>query len=191
MMKESAARNRILDVASRLFYEQGYNSTGINQIIEEAEIAKASLYNHFPSKRDLLTSYIQRAEDIWFEELEEFVGHIKNPRKRLLALFDHRISRQLKSNFGGCRFTKIGSELPKDDLPAFELIDHQKNRLKEYIHQLLTEINPVNNHFQNLEMLTETIFLLFEGATVTASINKTSDSLLTAKKIADALLGRL
>ncbi|CAM4094418.1 transcriptional regulator, TetR family [Pedobacter westerhofensis] len=189
-MKESAAKNRILDVASRLFYEQGYNSTGINQIIEEAEIARASLYNHFPSKRDLLTSYIQRAEDIWFEELEAFVGHIKNPKKKLLALFDHRISRQLKFNFGGCRFIKVGAELPNDDLAAFELIDHQKSRLKEYIHQLLLEINPKNELLQNLEMLNETIFLLIEGATVTAGITKNPEALQSAKKIAETLLGQ-
>ena len=47
-------RERILDTAARLFYAQGYNSTGINQVIKEANVAKASLYQHFPSKEDLL-----------------------------------------------------------------------------------------------------------------------------------------
>jgi len=187
-MKESAARTRILDVASRLFYEQGYNSTGINQIIEEAEIARASLYNHFPSKRDLLSSYIQQAENLWFEELETFIGHIKNPKKKLLAFFDFRIARQLKSNFGGCRFIKIGAELPKDDLASFELIGHQKSRLKEYIATLLKQINLNKNSPLNEEMLTETIFLLLEGAAVNASISKTPDSIKAAKKITEALL---
>ena len=51
-MRESAVKDRILDTASRLFYERGDHTTGINQIIEEAEIARASLYNHFPSKTD-------------------------------------------------------------------------------------------------------------------------------------------
>src|ERR1700709_2865132 len=110
-MKESAARTRILDVASRLFYEQGYNSTGINQIIEEADIARGSLYNHFPSKRDLLTAYIQNAEEMWFAELDKYLALIKNPRQKLLALFDYRLERQLRSAFGGCQFTKIGAEV--------------------------------------------------------------------------------
>jgi AcrR family transcriptional regulator len=189
-MKESAARTRILDVASRLFYEQGYNSTGINQIIDEAEIARASLYNHFPSKRDLLSAYIQQAEKLWFEELEAFVSHIKDPRKKLLAFFDYRIARQVKSKFGGCQFTKIGAELPKEDLAAFELIDHQKNRLKEYITALLKQINLRKDHMLNEELLTEAIFLLFEGATVNASISKSSDALKDAKKIAEALLAK-
>ena len=52
-MRESAVKDRILDTASRLFYDQGYHITGINQIIEEAEIARASLYNHFPNSMNL------------------------------------------------------------------------------------------------------------------------------------------
>ena len=53
-------RKKIVDTAARLFYEQGYNSTGINQIIAEAGIAKASLYAHFSSKEDLLKEYLLR-----------------------------------------------------------------------------------------------------------------------------------
>ena len=57
-MRESSVKDRILDTASRLFYDQGYHVTGINQIIDEADIARASLYNHFPSKTDLLLAYL-------------------------------------------------------------------------------------------------------------------------------------
>ena len=52
-------RKRIIDTASRLFYQQGYTATGINQIIEEADISKASLYQHFKSKEDLLLEYLE------------------------------------------------------------------------------------------------------------------------------------
>jgi AcrR family transcriptional regulator len=61
-MRESTVKDRILDTASRLFYDQGYHITGINQIIDEADIARASLYNHFPSKTDLLLA-------IWTERI--------------------------------------------------------------------------------------------------------------------------
>src|SRR3978361_997138 len=106
-MKESAVRERILEVSSRLFYEQGYNLTGINQIIEEADIARGSLYNHFKSKDELLMSYLEEVEKTWFENLESYLDIIKNPRKKILALFDHRLNLQQLSNFSGCRFIKI------------------------------------------------------------------------------------
>lgn len=59
-MKEQSVRERIIDTASRLFYFNGYNQTGVNQIIKEASVAKASLYQHFRSKEDIAVVYLQR-----------------------------------------------------------------------------------------------------------------------------------
>ena len=86
-MRETGVKDRILDTASRLFYDQGYNPTGINQIIDEAEIARASLYNHYESKTDLLLAYLDRTHVRWFEELEEFLQPYTDPREKLLAIF--------------------------------------------------------------------------------------------------------
>jgi len=187
-MKESATRTRILDVASRLFYEQGYNSTGINQIIEEANIARGSLYNHFPSKRDLLSAYLQNAEELWFDGLDQFLAAIKNPKLKLLGLFDYRIERQLRSNFGGCQFIKIGAEIPKDDTDAFELVRHQKNRIKLYISDLLIHINLSDTQPFTKEMLADTLFLILEGATISATVYKNVEAIRNAKNIAKKLL---
>ncbi len=186
-MKKSAARTRIINVASRLFYEQGYNSTGINQIIDEAEIARGSLYKHFPSKRDLLTAYIQNAENSWFAELDKMLEPLKDPKQKLLALFDFRVERQLRSDFGGCQFIKIGAEVPKDDLNAFKLVSQQKERIKIYIKEFLQQINLSQPQVLSKEMLADTLFLLMEGATVTASIYKDVQAIRDAKKIAEAL----
>ena len=56
-------RDRILETASRLFYTQGYNNTGINQLIKAAKVAKASFYEYFPSKEDLLLEYLKVAAE--------------------------------------------------------------------------------------------------------------------------------
>src|SRR6185437_5228472 len=98
-MRESAVKDRILDTASRLFYDQGYHVTGINQIIEEAGIARASLYNHFPSKTDLLLAYLDRTHAEWFGELERYLAPVPTAREKLLALFDFRIDRQRRLNY--------------------------------------------------------------------------------------------
>ncbi len=187
-MRESATRTKILDVASRLFYEQGYNSTGINQIIAEADIARGSLYNHFPSKRDLLTAYIQQSEDLWFAELDKFLESINDPKLRLLALFDFRAEKQLRSNFGGCQFTKIIAEMPKDDLNAFELVRHQKERIKNYIKDLLQQIDLKQPQVLSTNMLIDALFLIMEGATSSASVYKHVEAIRTAKQIANELL---
>ena len=74
MVEKMNVRERILDTASRLFYDQGYQATGINQIIEEASIAKSSLYQHFRTKDDLLVAYLKIAEREWFEGLHEKIS---------------------------------------------------------------------------------------------------------------------
>jgi AcrR family transcriptional regulator len=55
-------RERILDVAGPLFYKNGYRAIGIDRVIAEADVAKATFYKHFPSKDDLIVAWIDRAE---------------------------------------------------------------------------------------------------------------------------------
>lgn len=146
------------------------------------------LYNHFSSKRDLLTAYIQLSKNLWFTDLDKFLLPIKDPRKKLLALFDYRIDRQMLSNFGGCQFNKIGAELQKSDLDAFDLIKHQKERFKLYIKNLLEQINMLKQNSLDNEMRINALFLIMEGATVSASIYKDTHALENAKVNAQALI---
>ncbi|WP_228453090.1 TetR/AcrR family transcriptional regulator [Chryseobacterium sp. CH1] len=110
-MKKEKVRDRIIRVSSELFYKQGYNSTGINQIIAEADIAIGSLYNHFASKSDLLQAYLIKEEQDWFEGLEKSIAHISDPKEKISAIIDYRKKVQQSSKFAGCHFIKIVSEI--------------------------------------------------------------------------------
>jgi hypothetical protein len=50
--KTSAARERLLDTAARIFYAEGINTVGVHRIVEEAGVTLATFYRHFPSKQD-------------------------------------------------------------------------------------------------------------------------------------------
>jgi AcrR family transcriptional regulator len=78
----SSPRERILERASILFHHQGYNSTGINQIISEANVAKASFYQHFKTKDDLCVTFLNRRHESWFNALSEFTSNLKMPKKK-------------------------------------------------------------------------------------------------------------
>jgi AcrR family transcriptional regulator len=188
MVKESIVRTRILEVASQLFYRQGYNATGINQVISEADIARASLYNHFPSKTDLLHAYLEQKDKKWFDALENYLAKRKGFREKILGIFDFRIERQTEQSFGGCPFVKASAEVSTEEKKSFELVNNHKEHLKAYIGELVSQIKPAP---QSLDggMLAETIFLLMEGATVMVNISKQKQSLLSARKIAQQLLG--
>src|ERR1700743_2785742 len=111
VMKPIVAKDKIMNTANRLFFEQGYNLTGINQIIEEANISKPSLYNHFKSKSDLLLAYIDQLHKNWFEGLDAYIQNMTDPFDKLIAFFDYRIGRQINSKYGGCACNKILSEM--------------------------------------------------------------------------------
>ncbi|NIF04791.1 TetR/AcrR family transcriptional regulator [Chryseobacterium sp. Tr-659] len=173
--------DKILDTAEHLFYTQGYCNTGINQIIEEADIAKASLYKHFETKTDLLIAYIERAHERWFSRLEATVNKAEDPGKKLLAVFDYHIERQQIREFGGCPFIKVNDEAGTNDPRVLAQVQKMKLHSKEYIKALVTG----SAHKKELtnEELTETVYTMLEGAIVTASVFKNSGPIESAKQI--------
>ena len=97
-------RERLLETAARLFYAQGYRCTGINQIIEEAQVAKASFYHHFKSKEDLLIAYLERAHDVNLGKIRGFVTKGRTPAERIRRLFLF-VEEGLKTGaYDGCPF---------------------------------------------------------------------------------------
>ncbi len=178
--------DKILDTAARLFFTQGYNDTGINQIIEEAGIAKASLYKHFESKTDLLVAYLRRTHQRWLERLEAEIQKVKDPREKLLAIFDYHRERQLQNNYKGCRFIKANDEAGMSDIRVLEEIQLAEQHLKDYVAGLVA--NSGHNQLLSDKELTELIFMMTEGGIVSASIFKQADDLLAAKAILSKLI---
>src|SRR4051812_237735 len=80
----SSARTRLLDTATRLFYAEGIHAVGIDRIIAEAGVAKATFYNHFPSKDDLVLAYVQDQDRIGREAVAALPN--QTPRKMIAAV---------------------------------------------------------------------------------------------------------
>lgn len=178
--------DKILDTAETLFYEQGYNNTGINQIIEQADIAKASLYKHFGSKTDLLVAYVARFHGRWFERLQAHVDQVSDPKEKLLAIFDHHAARQKMAGFGGCVFIKANEEAGMSDPRVLSEIQRAKRHLKDFIAELVAGSG--HKKLLNDEELTETLFLMVEGGVVEAAIFKDTRNLEAAREIIRKLI---
>lgn len=185
-LRGQTVTDKILDTAERLFYRQGYNVTGINQVIEEADIAKASLYKHFESKADLMVAYVERFHRQWFERLEAAINKVIDPKQKLLAIFDHQSERQMFREYGGCPFVKANNEAGQNEPRVLAEIQKAKQRFKDFIVQLVAQ----SGHKRVLadKELAETIYLLAEGGTVAASIFKQSSDLQAAKSIIQTFL---
>lgn len=182
MARKNSVKERILEVTSRLFYKQGFNSTGINQIINEAGIAIGSLYKHFPSKNDLLYCYLQKQEEEYFRNLDSYFTNETLPLPKLLKLIDYRIEMQQKADYSGCHFVKINAETGRQDKRINKLVLEHKRKQRSFINEIITEISGAENLLMEKNTLANTIYLMIEGAVVCASINGNTDDLKTVKK---------
>lgn len=148
---------RILDVASRLFYEEGIHAVGVDTIAAESGVSKPILYKNFGSKDGLVVAYLLNRHRWWWALLEEEVEHAESPRA--LAFFtvyaaDHGNSRR------GCAFLNAAAELPADH-PAFDVIRYHKHALCDRLEELVKEVSATEVDHR---MLANHLFLLLEGA---------------------------
>ena len=112
------ARDRLLDAASKLFYEHGVHTVGIDTIIERAAVAKATLYNAFGSKEELVRAYLEaRHASRRATVLAEMALH-DDPRRKLLALFDVLVTTVKLPEFRGCAFANASAESGPDSAAA-------------------------------------------------------------------------
>lgn len=173
----NSPKQRILDIASGLFHRQGYNSTGINQIISEANVAKASFYSHFKSKDDLCLAFLQARHDYWFSQLLAYCSKAKGPKERVLTAFDFIIYMNGKEDFRGCSFLNILSELSKDQGAILSLIQSHKNDLRNFFRKELEEAS-----------LSDHMYLLFESSLVESQLFRSNDLVNRSKEIINVLL---
>jgi AcrR family transcriptional regulator len=113
------ARERILDAAYELFSKRGIRAVGTEEVLAKAEVAKSTLYRHFPSKEALVLAFLQRREQRWTREfvLAEARRRGSTPRERLLAIFDVFDDWFHRDDFEGCSFINVLLEMGDLDSP--------------------------------------------------------------------------
>jgi AcrR family transcriptional regulator len=120
----SVARRRLLDTATRLFYAEGIRAVGIDRIIAEAGVAKATFYSHFPSKDDLVLAYIEEQDRLGREAVAALP---KAPPRKMLAAILGRISdAAVAGDFRGCPFLNAAAEYPDPKSPVRQAIDARR-----------------------------------------------------------------
>jgi len=165
VFKVSDPKERILKTADRLFYAQGYLATGINQIIAEAQVAKASFYQHFPSKEDLAIAYLNSRHVALLKRVRQAAESQPDPKLRIASLFSLLESFAEQTNFRGCAFLNMASEFPDRNSPVREIIAQHKTALRNYIEILVRDALPRESEAV-INTKATTIFLLLEGAVV-------------------------
>jgi AcrR family transcriptional regulator len=157
-------RERLLTVASDLFYRHGIRAVGVEAIAEAAGTNKMTLYRHFSSKDELVAEYLRRlaaqADEFW-SKLE--AAYPRNGRAQLRAWLKEMGKAVTSHTERGCALANAAVELPDKEHPARKVIEDHKNHQRERLIQLCHAAGS-----DEPEMLADELFLLLEGARVCA-----------------------
>ena len=131
-LKQSDPRQRILDVADRLFYAEGVRATGTEKIMSLAEVAKATFYRHFESKDALVLAYLEnRDRALW-----DYLSRPTPPKdlREALTKFEQYAN---WPEVIGCPFLRIASEFPDTAHPFHHFAMEHQNKILDYLTDLL------------------------------------------------------
>lgn len=173
---------RILDVASELFYARGIHAVGVDTIAAASGVTKRTLYDRFGSKDGLLMAYLKVRDRRWRDLIRSRLDAEPDPLQRVLAPFDV-LPEWLIHSGRGCSFVNAFAELPEPDHPGRQLIVAEKTWLRDLFRDLLIEAGATN-----VEGLAVQLLCLHEGAIVSYSIANEADAASTARAAAQALL---
>ena len=187
-MKHSEVKNRIIETASSLFYKNGYNSTGINEIISEAGVAKATLYNHFKSKEEICLAYLRFKDASFIKDIEAFASSKSKGKTQVLAIFDFLELFFQTNDFNGCWCIKTVSEIPNDNETIRNEIQKQKNGLIELISKLVVN-NLEEIKTEEINSLSRKIYLLYESAVGESHLHQTNWPIKEAKNLCSVIIG--
>jgi AcrR family transcriptional regulator len=157
-------RERILAAASDLFYRHGIRAVGVEMIADVAETNKMTLYRHFSSKDELVAQYLRRlaaeVDRSWDRREAEHPG---DPLAQLRAWLKDMAAHLASGDERGCPLANAAVELPEKDHPARRVIEAHKTAVHDRLIRLSTAAG-----LSEPELLADELFLLLEGACVTA-----------------------
>ena len=126
---ESGPRRRVLETATRLFYAEGIHTVGIDRIIAEARVAKATFYKHFPSKDELVRAYVEEQDRLGRAAAAELPAH--PPREMVFTFFDRLARAARQPGYRGCPFLNAAAEYPDPASPVRKAVDDHRRWNRE------------------------------------------------------------
>lgn len=177
-------RDRILETASALFYRQGVRAVGVDLVVEQAGVAKTSLYRHFRTKDDLIAAFLQREDaDFWSSWDRVAQRHEDDPGAELdahLAWIGKRVARP---NYRGCPQLNVAAEFPDSDHPARKVATAHKQELRRRLKGVAGRLR-----VKRPNELAGQLSLLINGAFVSSQILSAAEAVPLLLATARALI---
>ncbi|MBE1576921.1 TetR/AcrR family transcriptional regulator [Amycolatopsis roodepoortensis] len=174
-------REALLDAAEKLFYENGIQAVGMDQVRAASGLSLKRIYRFFEAKEDLVVAMLRRRDARWRGSLAAHVERLADPRERVLSIFDWLAEWFAEPGFRGCAWINAHGELGSSSEAVLAEVRAHKQAFRE---QIDTWVRAAGGS------VTEPVYLLAEGAIVTAGISGDPAPARQAREAVAALLGR-
>jgi AcrR family transcriptional regulator len=178
------ARERILATAGRLFHDNGIRATGIDSLIVQAGVAKATFYHHFASKDDLVEAWLRHPGTRWFDHIRaQAEASGPGPRDEILLFFEGVVEWLEVEGFRGCPYANSAVEITDPAHPARRIIREYLEEIGAYFRDLLAAAGYVE-----ADMLGPELEALLAGAIALAGARQTDGFAIAAEDAVRRLL---
>ncbi|MFJ4916185.1 TetR/AcrR family transcriptional regulator [Streptomyces sp. NPDC088726] len=177
-----SARERLVAAADELFYAEGVQSVGIDRIIEHAGVAKASLYNTFGGKEQLVRAYLDTRHAGTADRITRAVAEHDTPREQMLAVFESQGRQFDRPDFHGCAFVRAGAEASPGGLVQ-EAADSFRGWMRGLFTRLAAEAGAADPG-----ALGHQLQILYDGTGISALMDHDSGVAATSRAAAAALI---
>ena len=166
--QKGSSRSRIIQTANNLFYNQGYHQTGINQIIEESGVAKATFYSNFQSKEELGVEYLRERDRIDTNATKDMVKDIKDPYERYMSIIKGLLIYMKETNFRGCAYGNMAVEITDPNHPIRKEVKLHDDRFRSILRDVIQDLKKSDPKYNNIDVdeLVDTYHLIVEGSIV-------------------------
>ncbi len=176
-----SARERLLAAANELFYAEGVHTVGIDRVIERAGVAKASLYNTFGSKDELVRAYLEQRHAVTAARITRYLERYADPRDRLLGVFEAQGELFAETGFRGCAFASASAESPG------AAVSRAADDYRGWVRGLLTSLAGEAGA-PDPDRLGRQLHMLYDGASLSARMDRDPSASAAARAAAGALL---
>ncbi|MCO1597469.1 TetR/AcrR family transcriptional regulator [Micromonospora sp. RHAY321] len=151
-IRPSEARLRLLTTATRIFYAEGIHSVGVDRIIAEAKVTRATFYRHFPSKEDLILAYLRDVHQLDRGSIDAAIATNPSAVDQLLAIAGSVAQTIQSPGFRGCAFLNAAAEYPETDHPVRQEIIAHRQWFLDTLTTLMAQVHeetadPAARHF--------------------------------------------
>ncbi|OFM57668.1 TetR family transcriptional regulator [Corynebacterium sp. HMSC058E07] len=180
-------RQRLLASATNLFTTQGIRVIGIDRILRDADVAKASLYSLFGSKDNLVVAYLRELDQKWRDDWHTLADPRESPEDRIIAFFDLCIQQEPDNNFRGSHFQNAASEYPRPETDSEQRIRDAAMDYRRWCRDTMAELLTERFGYAS-QTLADQLMVFMDGGLNGAKMSRNTVPLETARGLAKQLL---